>query len=181
MLLQGQQHLVLAGCFTSEYTWLIRAGALPETAYLYTSNAHEADNRIWRHAIQTTANKILVCSPDTDVYNIGLSMPNNKDYIVQLNVHHSPDKKYLMLRHLNLAFQGDPDLQALPRDHLGSIVQSQYISTGCDYISYLKTFGKAKIINIFTQYASLFLEQMSEACTKLILSIEAVDLYHLYA
>jgi len=85
--------------------------------------------------------------------NIGLSMPNSKDYIVQLNVHHSQDKKYLILRHLNLAFQGDPDLQALPRDHLGSIMQSLYISTGCNYISYLKTF-KAKIINIFTQYAS---------------------------
>ena len=95
-----------------------------------------------------------LCSPDTDVYNIGLSMPDNKDYIVQLNVHHSADKKYLILKHLILAFQGDPDLHALPRDHLGSIMQSLYISTGCDYISYFKTFGKAKIINIFTQYAS---------------------------
>ena len=33
-------------------------------------------------------------------------------------------------------------------------MQSLYISTGCDYVSCIITFGKAKIINIFTQYAS---------------------------
>jgi len=51
---------------------------IPDRGPLYTSNALEADNRIWRHAVQTTATKILVYSPDTDVYNIGLSMPRIK-------------------------------------------------------------------------------------------------------
>ena len=36
------------------------------------SNAEEANKRIWRHATQTSAQRILVYSPDTDVYNIGL-------------------------------------------------------------------------------------------------------------
>lgn len=78
----------------------------------YATNALEADNRIWRHATQTSATKILICSPDTDVYNIGLSAPGDKDYIVQLNIHHAIDKKYLILKHLQLAFQRDPDLHS---------------------------------------------------------------------
>ena len=93
-------------------------------------------------------------SPDTDVYNIGLSMPRIKQYIVQLNIHSSIKKKYLMLNNLMLALQTDPDLYTLPRDHLGSIMQSLYISTGCDYISYIKTFGKATILTNFTQHAN---------------------------
>jgi len=40
------------------------------------------DNQIWRHATQTAAVRVLVYSPDTDVYHIGLSVPDIKDYIV---------------------------------------------------------------------------------------------------
>ena len=117
----------------------------------YATNALEADNRIWRHATQTSATKILICSPDTDIYNIGLSASGDKDYVVQLNTHHAVDKKYLILKHLQLTFQQDPDLHSLSREHLSLII---YISTGCDYISYFKTFGKATIINNVMQYAT---------------------------
>jgi len=90
----------LNGCFRNDTAWSILARVLPDRAPLYTSNALEADNRIWRHAVRTTATKILVHPPDTDVYNIGLSMPHIKQYIVQLNIHHSMEKKYLMLNTL---------------------------------------------------------------------------------
>jgi len=59
-----------------------------------------------------------------------------------------------MLNNLMLALQTDPDLYTLPRDHLGSIMRSLYISTGYDYISYIKTFGKATILTNFTQHAN---------------------------
>ena len=153
-LLQNQQQLIIGGCFSDEFAWLITSGVLPEKVPSYATNALEADNRIWRHATQTSATKILICSPDTAVYNIGLSAPRDKDYVVQLNIHHAVDKKYLILKHLQLAFQRDPDLHSLPREHLSLIMQSLYISTGCDYISYFKTFGKATIINNFMQYAN---------------------------
>ena len=48
----------------------------------------------------------------------------------------------------------DPDLYNLPSEHLGSIMQSLYIITGCNYISYFKPFGKATIINVFMQHAT---------------------------
>ena len=58
-LLQGQQHLVIAGCFDGNCAWSIRAGTLPERVVAYDSNASEADYRIWHHAAQKTANIIL--------------------------------------------------------------------------------------------------------------------------
>ena len=118
------------------------------------TNALEADNRIWLHATQVSASRILICSPDTDVYNIGLTAPVDKDYVIELNAHHAIDKKYLVLKNLQISFQRDPDLHTLPRQHLNSIMQSLYISTGCDYTSFCKTFGKATIINHFMQYAN---------------------------
>ena len=40
--------------------------------------------RIWHHAYQSKATKILIYSPDTDVYSIGL--PLHQDCIIQINV-----------------------------------------------------------------------------------------------
>lgn len=56
------------------------------------SNAEEADKRIWRHATQTSAQCILVYSPHTDVYNIGLPIIQERwlstECIVLLNTFH---------------------------------------------------------------------------------------------
>ena len=48
--------------------------AIAEPLHQYRSNAEEADNQIWRHAIQSWATNILIYSPDTDVYNKGFGM-----------------------------------------------------------------------------------------------------------
>lgn len=124
------------------------------------SNAQEADSRIWRHAeILSPGTNLLIYSPDTDVYNIGLSNFNSqnqppKNYIIQLNVHHSTEKRYLFLNNLQTAFLNDPDLSTLSTNKIGLTIQSLFISTGCDFISYFKLYGKATILNCFFQYAS---------------------------
>ena len=86
-----------------------------------------------------------------DVYNIGLAMLqlSQKEYIVQLNVPHSMQKRYVHLNNLLCAFQNDPDLVSLPQTHVGTIMQAVLISTGCDYVSYFKSLGKSTILNIF--------------------------------
>ena len=72
----GQGHkLVLAGCFGGEATntaWLVQNNTIPQPLPEYSTNAEETDLRIWRHVFKTSATHILLYSPDTDVYNIGL-------------------------------------------------------------------------------------------------------------
>ena len=90
------QKLVFGGCFEGDVnSWSIEHGeCTPLPAIQYLSNATEADFQIWKHAVCSTLEKILIYSPDTDVYNIGLSFvhPNHKEYIIQLNPVQAEDK-----------------------------------------------------------------------------------------
>ena len=128
-LLKKEQKLILAGCFTGETdVWEISEALTPQLATDYKTNAEEADCRIWRHAIKSRATYILIYSPDTDVYNIGLGILSveHKQYIVQLNVPHSQQKRYVHLNNLLQAFMNDPDLVSLPQNSLGAIMQALF-------------------------------------------------------
>lgn len=46
-LVRSRQQLVIAGCFSDEFAWLITFGVLPEKVQSYAINALEADYRIW--------------------------------------------------------------------------------------------------------------------------------------
>lgn len=117
----GDQRLIISGCYTGDNgndAWIIRSNTLtPELATEYHTNAEEADCRIWRHATQSQATSILIYSPDTDVYNIGLGLLSlsDKEYIIQLNVPHSAQKRYIHLNNLLTALKNDPDIASLPR------------------------------------------------------------------
>ena len=122
-LLKNHQRLLIAGCFTGDgedLAWLIYTNEITaERPLQYCSNAEEADNRMWRHATQSPASDVLIYSPDTDAYNIGLHLVNqtSKNYIIQLNVPHALEKKDLNLKNLKMAFAHDPDLSILPRSY----------------------------------------------------------------
>ena len=90
--MQGNEAIYLAGCFGSEtesLPWKITSGAhnIPEQDMHYSCNASEADLRLWRHAKQSTASEVLIYSPDTDIYNIGLlvSQHQTKNVSIQIN------------------------------------------------------------------------------------------------
>ena len=105
---------------------------------------------------QSHATRILIYSPDTDTYNIGLGLVSGttKEYIIQLNVLHSSEKKYLCLNHLHTAFLNDQDLATLPRNNISEVMQTLFICTGCDFVSFFKSLGKATLLNNFYQYAN---------------------------
>ena len=95
--IQQHQTLVLAGCLGNDMAWIIKCGesTVPQPEPLYFSNAIEGDQILWHHATMCSATTVLLYSPDTDVYNIGLtkhSLSSTKQYIVQLNVPHSIQK-----------------------------------------------------------------------------------------
>ena len=156
-MLHSPQQLVVAGCFSgaAENTaWRITADdLLPQPEPIYRSTAQEADIRLWRHAVNSQAH-ILVYSPDTDVYNIGLGLIYglSAEYIIQLNPPHC-DEQYLHLNKLLEAFENDPDTALLPSHKLGKILQTLFITSGRDYVSYISGFGKASVLKCFFQHA----------------------------
>ena len=116
VLLRGRQKLVISGCLSENDAWIISANELvPDQITSHYSNA-EDDNRIWRHAYQSRATRILIYSPDTDTYHIGLGLlsGSSKEYIIQINITHSNETKYLCLNNLQTALLNDPDLGTLP-------------------------------------------------------------------
>ena len=151
--------LVIAGCFTDssvDTAWIITGGAIvPRQETQYTTTAEEADMRVWKHALECGASRILIYSPDTDVYNIGITLSQYSplDCIVQLNQPHSREQKYLNLANLTHALMHDTDLASLPRTSVLHIFQMLFICTGCDYISYFSGIGKVGFLNAFFQHA----------------------------
>ena len=157
MVLHSQK-LVIAGCFSGDgenNAWCICSSGIPEIVPQYECNAEEADTRMWRHAVKCSSERILIYSPDTDVYNIGLNLIQEtpKQYIIQLNVPHSAQLRYIHLNHLQSALTNDPDLASLPSNTLPSTMQILFICSGCDFISYFKSAGKVTFFNTFFQHA----------------------------
>ena len=151
------QKLILSGCLAGDLQdqgWEVTHGdKYPKVTVEYASNAVEADMRIWRHALQTNAKKVMIYSPDTDIYNIGLTLLKpGCHYIVQLNLPQYPPK-YVSVNKLIASFKADPDLATVQPSKLPSIMQQLYVCTGCDYLSYFSGIGKAMFLNCFMQYA----------------------------
>jgi hypothetical protein len=156
--LEGQQTLVLAGCFDDDTVWVVEApgitNAVPQPEPMFRSNAREGDQLIWRHAVKCSASKVLIYSPDTDIYNIGLTIQNqHKEIIIQNNVLHSPTKKYVHLNNLTTALVNDPDLANVTQSDICSIFVALFVGTGSDFTSYIKEIGKATFLNAFFQHA----------------------------
>ena len=109
---------------------------------------------MWRHAYQIWASRIPIYSPDTDTYNIGLGLVSNttKQFVTQLIVLHTSEKKYLSLNNPCTALLNNPDLASLPRNSIFETLQVLFISTGCDFVSFFKMLGKVTIFNNFFQY-----------------------------
>lgn len=123
----------------------------------YSTNMDEADMRIWLHCIHTSGQKILIFSPDTDVYHIGLVIAPRvpeKQIVVQLSKSLVDSPSFLNLNALLQALEGDPDLCNIPPDIRPQSLQTLYVCTGCDYISFFAGLGKCTFLSTFFQYAS---------------------------
>ena len=93
--------------------------------------------------------KITVISPDTDVYHIELplvSQSANKEVLVQVSPINSKEMKLVNLSALDTALGNDPDLAGLEAVNLAQILQTLFVCTGCDYISFFYGIGKATFL-----------------------------------
>ena len=116
--LQSHQTLYVAGCFDEEIAdtaWFTSGSTRPQPHPVYTCNVEETDMRVWLHATKTPCNHVLIVSPDTDVYHIGLPLPcvTQKQVLVQVSAINSHQLKLLNLTTLVQALRNDPDLAHL--------------------------------------------------------------------
>uniref|UniRef100_A0A1X7SXR3 Uncharacterized protein n=1 Tax=Amphimedon queenslandica TaxID=400682 RepID=A0A1X7SXR3_AMPQE len=116
-LVKERQTLVVAGCFQDGIAWKVPCSiaGIPQPEPLYNK---EADQRIWRHVANCTVANVIVYSPDTDVYTIGIGLTiiyNLKQVIVQLNPSSSRLKRYVNINNLIQALNDDQDLSAVAR------------------------------------------------------------------
>ena len=85
---------------------------------------------------KTNAKKILILSLDTDVYHIGLPLActKTKEVIVKVSSLTSRQLKYINLSELH---QRDPDLAHINTELRPQIIQTLFVVSGCDYVSFL--------------------------------------------
>ena len=109
--------LILAGCFEDPINttaWCIIRDGIPQPNPLLTCNAEETATRLWFHCKQSTSDNILILSPDTDIYHIGLPLNHGtKDIIIRTNTYNSKDLCFLHLPSLINALNCDPDLSSV--------------------------------------------------------------------
>ena len=156
--LQHNHTLFLAGGFDdpiADTCWYVQYNTNPQPDPRYNSNAEETDTRMWVHVKQTQCTRILVLSPDTDIYHIGLPLNRgSKQVVIQVSPLNSTEVKYINISALHLALVNDPDLSCTESNSLPQIIQTLFVCTGCDYVSFFTGLGKATFLRYFFQYAS---------------------------
>ena len=130
------------------------------------TNADEADLRVWLHCVHSAGRRKLIFSPDTDVYHAGLTvvplLPES-EIIVQLSKTFKEGSKFLHMNRLLQALRSDPDLLGLPPLIRPQALQTLYVCTGCDYVSFFAGMGKVTFLSTFYQYAS-FIAGGTDTC-----------------
>lgn len=160
-VLKDDQKLVTAGGFDGD----MKDKAMVATKEVITvdeslsSNHEESDSRVWLHCLRTPYSWVLVYSPVTDTYHVGLRVLIGqgglvrKDAVVQLSMV-PDDHEYLSIPYLASCLRTDPDLGLLVKDDLPTVFQALYVASGCDYTSFFFGCGKASFLSAFFMYAS---------------------------
>ena len=122
-----------------------------------STNADEADLRVWLHCQRACGVHKLLYSPDTDVYHIGLSIVGGLqecDVIIQLSKYTDDRARYLHMTNMITALTKDPDLSEIHIQTRPQVLQSIYVATGCDYTSFFNGLGKVTFLATFFQHAA---------------------------
>jgi hypothetical protein len=112
------------------------------------SDHEEGDSRVWVHAAATGCSTVIIYSPDTDTYFVGLPLVESltdKTIYVQLK-DAAYEKLYINMNLLVQLMKNDLLLQGV--DCIEQCWQMLYIVSGCDYVSYFRGFGKKTFVEV---------------------------------
>ncbi len=162
------QTLIIAGCYSGseeDTPTIIIGDSLPQPLPSLNTNAEEADMRIWKHIKESKSNRILVYSPDSDIYNIGLGLIDEIacEVIIQLNPV-AQETKFLQLKQLTDSILKDPDMASIISEHRNRIMQTLFIVSGCDYISWIRSIGKSTMLDVFFQHSNFINGSQMRGC-----------------
>ena len=136
--------LILAGCFEDPINttaWCIIRDGIPQPNPLLACK-------------QSTSDNILILSPNTDIYHISLPLNHGtKDIMIRINTYNSKNLCFLHLSSLINGLNRDPDLSSVESSLLPQILQTLFVVTGCDYISFFSGIGKATFMRYFFQHS----------------------------
>ena len=121
-------------------------GSLPVEVSALASNHEETDSRAWLHALTGSTNNVLIFSPDTDTYHIGLPLlGRNSERKVVVQLSNTYDKhEFLFLNQLIDRMYRDASVAhlALAGIDIPKVFQHIFIIFGCDYVSSFFGYGK---------------------------------------
>jgi hypothetical protein len=149
-LISGQTLLLSGGFPQASKSVTVQKGcilAMPQLQH----NHEEGDSLVWLLAAESAGSKILIYSPDNDTYNIGLPLAwiyPNKLFTIQLKSHNY-ESQFLSLKQLVATIRPHSNLKEIESLELLLTLQSLFICTGCDYISYFKHHSKRAFYQTF--------------------------------
>ena len=157
--LQHNHTLFFAGEFDdpiADTCWYVQYNTKPQPDPRYNSNAEETDTRMWVHAREANSMYTNTCPfSHTDIYHIGLPLNRgSKQVVIQVSPLNSTEVKYINISALHLALVNDPDLSCMESNSLPQIMQTLFVCTGCNYVSFFSGLRKATFLRYFFQYAS---------------------------
>ncbi len=129
-------------------------------ATTYSCCHEEADTLVWFHAVQCGYKKVLIYSPDTDVFNIGLRVATanlDKEFTVELKKKTAGYKTFIRVSdlakelHRSTAFNGIDPLR------VAEIMVAVYVCSGCDYVSSFRHHAKKSWYEVFFKHANFVL------------------------
>ena len=107
---------------------------------------------------------MLIMSPDTDIYHIALPMDHdNKDISIQISKFNCKELRFMHLTAFLSVTRNDPDLASLPPHQIPQVLQTLFVVTGCDYVSFFSGIGKATLLCCFYKYAEFISSGLGNA------------------
>ncbi len=129
----------------------------PQPDSRLTCNMEEADTRVWLHCKYAVGTKKLIYSPDTDTYHVGMGLLQDSRLTeCEIHVQINPlgkANKYINLTGLKSALEADHRLGTIPSHLRMCVLQTLYVCTGCDYISFFYNIGKSGFLKVFFTHA----------------------------
>ncbi|CAC5360348.1 unnamed protein product [Mytilus coruscus] len=135
-------------------------GSIVECYHL-NSNHEEGDTRVWLHAIQSKSQRIIIYSPDTDKFIVGLPFIDSiGDKTIYLQLKDSCfDHQFVDMRMFSLQMSNDMCLKGLSKS--ADCLQMVYIASGCDFVSFFHGYGKKTFFYVFRQNADFISSDLS--------------------